>query len=178
MKPVIINLVSGTGLGKQAGLSLVIFLVLMSVGFTGFNIYSCLANRKEFKTYVSILDRARAKNLAGNEAARKKRPDKEDFRKAQAYLKDLETIMAKAMFPAAQLLDAIESAKTDSLDFEEVSLSQTSNAIILKGETLSEESVSDFLFSLARSELFKVNIRSSSIDESKKIRFEIEASLR
>ncbi len=178
MKPVMINLASGNGFSKQLGLTLVIVLVWTSLGFTGFNFYSYIANQNELKAYGSILDRAREKALTKNEVITKKRPDKEAFKQAQAYLRDLEPIVAKAMFPVFQFLDALETAKPDSLDLNEVSLSQTSNSIILKGETLSGESVSNFLFALARSELFKVGITSEAIDESKKIRFEIEAKLR
>lgn len=179
MRPVMINLVSGTGFAKQMGLPVVVVLVLMGLGVTGFNFYAYIANKNELKTYGLILDRAREKALTKtNEAARKKIPDKAAFKQAQAYLNDLEPIVAKAMFPAAQLLDALETAKPDDLDLDEVRLSQTANSIILKGETLSEESVSNFLFALARSALFKVEITSEAIDESKKIRFEIEATLR
>jgi Tfp pilus assembly protein PilN len=178
MRPVIINLVSGTSFAKQMGLPLVVLLVLTSIGFTGFNFYSYIAAQHELKIYGSILTRAREKALTKHETIRKKIPDKEAVRQAQAYLKELEPIVTKTMFPAVQLLDALETAKPDSLVLDEVRLSQPAGSIVLKGETFSEESVSNFLFALVRSELFKIEITSESIDDSKKIRFEIEATLK
>jgi Tfp pilus assembly protein PilN len=178
MRPVIINLVSGTSFAKRMWLPLVVLLVLTSIGFTGFNVYSYIAAQQELKIYGSILARAREKALTKHEVIRKNSPDKEAVRQAQAYLKDLEPIVTKAMFPAVQLLDALETAKPDSLVLDEVRLSQSPGSIVLKGETFSEESVSGFLFALVRSELFKVEITSESIDDSKKIRFEIEATLK
>ncbi|GEM_PF-3950277 len=163
MEPVIIDLSGNRNVSNHVlpvmGMVIIVSAILLSV----INVHNFFSNKEVIRACETRIKQYR------------KQFENKELKTEQKEIDYLLSIIKKDLSPLIMVLTAMEECKPDRLIINELSFSESSEKIYLKGETNQVKSTSRFLTNLEKTDHFNVMLISQRVTDRQTLIFELNA---
>lgn len=188
MEPIIINIATTEPYDKRVYRFLVIGIVFLIAGFSGFNTYYFFKNRSLRMAYeekIKRFDQMGRGNLSSASGIKSPVDDGEKAR-IEKEIAFINTLMFQDGFPWPQILDQIERSMPDGLLLQRIASGPDLKSLLLEGDAKHSGSVAAFMEGLKKqksyweADLLSLNVDSPEKDQDEAqspIKFQISLTL-
>jgi hypothetical protein len=188
MEPIIINIATTEPYDKRVYRFLVIGIVFLIAGFSGFNTYYFFKNRSLRMAYEEKIKRFDQMERGDLSSASGIKGPVDDGKKAriEKEIAFINTLMFQDGFPWPQILDQIERSMPEGLLLQRIASGPDLKSLLLEGDAKHSGSVAEFMEGLKKqksyweADLFSLNVDSPEKDQDEAqspIKFQISLTL-